>query len=299
MNQTTLNDYSERILRVQLHIQNNLDVELSLDSLADVACFSPYHFHRVFAAVVGESVMAHVRRLRLERAARRLRSTRSPVIRMALEAGYETHEAFSRAFKAMTGLSPTAFRKSDGGVFANSVPGSPDRGESGANTLPTTHDGGDGMEIRVEDWEPRQVAFVRHIGPYEKCGAAWERLCTWAAPRGLLAGGPTMLGISYDDPNITPADKIRYDACLVVDGTTEAKGEVGVQEVAGGKYVVATHEGPYEEFTRTYSYLYAEWLPQNGWECRDAPCVEQYLNDPGSTPPEELLTLVCIPVQRK
>ena len=95
-----------RILRVLVYIQGHLDDVISLDDLAAVAHFSPYYFHRVFRGMVGESVMGHVRRLRLERAAHRLKSGDHPVTRVAFEAGYETHEAFIRA--ALTVLSSRA-----------------------------------------------------------------------------------------------------------------------------------------------------------------------------------------------
>ena len=103
---TTWNDYRERILRVLTHIQERLDEALDLEELARVACFSSFHFHRVFAAMTGETIADHVRRLRLERAAMELRSGAKQVIQVALDAGYEAHEAFTRAFKAAYGVSP-------------------------------------------------------------------------------------------------------------------------------------------------------------------------------------------------
>ena len=182
MNLATLNDHSERILRVLVHIQCNLDHELSLESLAGVACFSPFHFHRVFAALVGESVMAHIRRLRLERAAQRLLSTKATVLQIALDAGYETHEAFTRAFKVTLGKSPSAFRRQRGGIDLAS-PSGVHYASDGALSYNPMHYGGADMEVKIEEWEPRTVAFVRHIGPYNECGKAWDKLCTWAGPR--------------------------------------------------------------------------------------------------------------------
>ena len=102
--------YRQRILKVLVHIQRNLDRPLSLEELAGVAHFSPYHFHRVFRAMVGESIMQHIRRLRLEWAVQQLVLTDQPVTAIAFEAGYETHEGFTRAFKAMFGRPPSAVR---------------------------------------------------------------------------------------------------------------------------------------------------------------------------------------------
>src|SRR5437763_11130066 len=110
MRSQTEQAYRERVLRVLVYIQNYLDEALALDDLAAVAHFSPYHFHRIFRGMVGESVMEHVRRLRLERAAHRLKFGDQPVTRIAFDAGYETHEAFTRAFAAMFGTAPSQFR---------------------------------------------------------------------------------------------------------------------------------------------------------------------------------------------
>src|SRR5437763_8103743 len=111
MRSQTEQAYRERVLRVLVYIQNYLDEALALDELAAVAHFSPYHFHRIFRGMIGESVKEHVRRLRLERAAHRLRFTGQPVTEIAFDAGYQQHEAFTRAFRAMFEQSPKEFRK--------------------------------------------------------------------------------------------------------------------------------------------------------------------------------------------
>src|SRR5881628_348072 len=111
MRESTVEDYQQRLLRVLLHIQNHLDASLALDELADVAHFSPYHFHRIFRGMIGESVWEHVRRLRLERAAQQLRTRRESVTEIAFDAGYETLESFSRAFRAAFGTPPSTFRR--------------------------------------------------------------------------------------------------------------------------------------------------------------------------------------------
>jgi AraC family transcriptional regulator len=116
MRESTLEDYQQRLLRVLLHIQNHLDDPLQLDELAEVAHFSPYHFHRIFRGMTGESVKEHVRRLRLERAAHRLRFTGQPVTEIAFDAGYQQHEAFTRAFHTYVraiahGISESASRR--------------------------------------------------------------------------------------------------------------------------------------------------------------------------------------------
>ncbi|MHC4093338.1 MAG: AraC family transcriptional regulator [Planctomycetota bacterium] len=298
MKRQTEETYEERILRVLVHIQGNLDEAWRLEDLAAVAYFSPYHFHRIFRGMVGESVMGHVRRLRLERAAYRLKHTQQPVTRVAFEAGYETHESFTRALRAMFEQPPSQFREVHRPVAMPPV-------RSGVHFVPDAklddfaplQEGGPPMDVRIETREPIRVAFMRHVGPYDQVGATWGKLCAWAGPRGLLGPQTAMLGLCHDDPEVTPPDKIRYDACLPVGGDFEGQGEVGVQEIAGGDYAVTTHRGPYEKLGETYARLCGQWLPGSGRELRSAPGFEIYRNSPQNTAPQDLLTEVYLPLE--
>src|SRR5436190_3924825 len=185
MRADTEQTYKQRVLRVLVHIQQHLDDALDLDELATVAHFSPYHFHRVFRGMVGESVMGHVRRLRLERAAHRLKFGGQSVTDIAFDAGYETHEAFTRAFGAMFGESPSQFRATQRALpyppVASGVHFTTD------GRLTDFHSfswGGSPMDVRIETVPVMRVAFVRHTGPYCEAGQAWQRLMAWAGPRG-------------------------------------------------------------------------------------------------------------------
>ena len=298
MKPVTAQVYEERMLRVLVHIQKRLDEDRSLEQLARIAHFSPYHFHRIFRGMVGESVKEHIRRLRLERAAGYLKQTRRSVTRLAFEAGYETHESFTRAFRDRFGLSPSQYRKEHRSLSLASAP-------SGVHFTPDgkplafhpIREGGRQMKVEIKKRKPMRVAFMRHVGPYDQCGKTWERLMTWAAPRGLLQPDTMILGICHDDPDVTPPDKIRYDACITVDEDFQPEGEVGVQEIAGGTYAVTTHFGPYCKLGETYAVLCGQWIPRSGHEMRSAPCFEVYLTDPESTEPEEMLTDIYLPLE--
>ncbi len=291
MKPVTEADYRERIVRTLLHIQAHLDEPLELEDLARVACFSPYHFHRVFRGLVGEPVQEHVRRLRLERAATSLKLQDRPVTELAFAAGYDSHEAFTRAFHAMFGISPSQFRaahrdapESASGVHYDDASGyhPPDYG---APPL-----------VEIKTLSPQRIVFVRHVGPYDQVDIAWGRICAWAGPRGLLGPQARFIGISNDDPQITPPDRLRYDAAITVDRPVQPEGDIGVSEIAGGEYATLLHKGPYETLGRSYGLLLGAWLPKSGRELRDAPCFEVYVNSPQDTPPEELLTLIHAPL---
>jgi AraC family transcriptional regulator len=142
-----------------------------------------------------------------------------------------------------------------------------------------------------------RVAFMRHVGPYGKVGATWDRFLTIMGKDGYLGGNTVLLGICHDDPEVTSHNRIRYDACLTVDDDFESSGDIGVQTVAGGEYAMTTHRGPYNKLGNTYAMLMGHWLPRSGRELRDAPCFEIYLNDPGSTVPKDLLTDIYAPLE--
>ena len=291
---TTLDDYTARIRRVLEHVQSHLDHAMAPADLAEIACFSPFHFQRVFRAMVGESVMGHVRRLRLERAAWRLKFSGAPVTRIAFDAGYEAHEAFTRAFGTRFGCSPSEFRARHRTLeyppVASGVHYDP---RATLDFEPRPLDTA-GLEVEVRRLASRCVACVRHVGAYDGVGEAWDELAGWLAEEGLFGPGVEMLGLCHDDPGITPRDRLRYDACVTLDIDFEPRGNVRRGEIAGGEFAVARHVGPYQDLGETYSRLIGHWPPLAGRELGEPPCIEQYWNNPEDTPPEELETDVFL-----
>jgi AraC family transcriptional regulator len=152
------------------------------------------------------------------------------------------------------------------------------------------------VDVRVETLGPLRLAFIRRLGPYREAGAAFERILAWAGPRGLLGPDTLVLGLYYDDPATTPPDRLRLDACVSVGEGVAAEGEIHVQEVPRGQYVVATHRGPYEALADTYGAL-IRWVATGGRKPRAAPCVEIYRNDPKTTLPADLVTDVYVPLE--
>ena len=171
MKASTEQDYRERIVRTLVHIQQHLDDELELERVAGVAAFSGFHFHRIFRGLVGETLMEYIRRLRLERAARNLKLSDEPITQTALQAGFETHESFTRAFGDMFGVSPSAYRAAH-----KPAPES----ESGTHFDDVTNyhppDYGDISPVEVKELPPMRIVFLRHVGPYAQVGATWGRL---------------------------------------------------------------------------------------------------------------------------
>ena len=152
------------------------------------------------------------------------------------------------------------------------------------------------MNVQIQHLEPLRVAYLRHVGPYMEVGPTWARLLPQLEQGGWLNAQSRCLGIGHDNPNVVPAKDLRYDACVTVEAAFQPAGEVGVQTVAGGDYAVCRHVGPYEGLGVTYSWLFSEWLPQNGRQMGDAPPFEVYVNSPDAVPPAELITDIHIPL---
>ncbi len=288
----TETDYHQRMLRVLIHVQQNLDQPMSLDELAAIARFSPYHFHRIFRGMIGETLAQHIKRLRLERAAMRLRLTSRSVTTISIEAGYESHEGFTRAFNSMFGCSPTAYREQRQGTLDTLDARVHLATDPKHIALPEPSESSP-MKVRIKTLPDMRVAFARHVGPYHDAGVAWERLLDWADERGHVNDDTRLFGTCHDDPDVTRPAQLRYDACLTVGEDVIPEGDIGVQVVPGGRFACVIHEGPYENLNETYVALFGEWFASQRLEPGPPPCLELYLNKPDCTPPEELLTEVC------
>ncbi|GAB7023972.1 AraC family transcriptional regulator [Salidesulfovibrio brasiliensis] len=288
MKPTTLSLYKERLIKVMNHLHEHLDEALDPEAIAELSHFSLPHFHRVFKAVTGESLGEHVRRLRLERAAIRLAYEVQPVTRCAFDACYETVESFSRAFKAHFGVSPSAFRSwhmenQRFGMTEAEV-------ERALNTLPD-------IDVKRTRLDEIHCAFITHIGPYKECEAAWLPLCDWAGSRGLMQDATEFFGICYDDPSITPGDKIRYEACITVPEPIEPDGIVGSKTLPEGPYAHVRHVGPYDHLEAVYTDLMGRWLPHNSVAVGTIPSLEFYRNDIRHTPPDQLITDIFLSLE--
>jgi len=295
--QSTAKSYRQRIDRVLRHLLDRLDCDPGLAELADVACLSPYHFHRVFQAMTGETVAALVRRLRLERAAWRLRTHDQSVTVAALDAGFASPEAFSRAFRTACGLSPRAYR--DAWPPPGFAPWNARIAyEPASDSITFTPIGGEpAMDVTITELPERRVAALRHIGPYIEVGDTFMQLVDWAARAGQLAPGKPCIGLSYDNPETTDVAALRYDACVeVADGVVPPEG-FRIETLPAARYAMTRVTGPYHQLHGAYQKLFGVWLPASGAEPADLPCLELYWNSIIDTPESDLITDIGIPLK--
>jgi AraC family transcriptional regulator len=301
MRSSTQEDYGNRVRRVLDHIRDGLDRNPSLEELAEVAGFSPYHFHRVFSGTVGESLSGLVRRLRLERAAYRLLNGDEPVIAVAVGAGYSSGGAFTRAFTRAFGETPSEFRRQRLSVPCIPSPSgyhfSP---ENGCSRLRLPWKGVGAMEARIVDLEPIGVLSVEHRGPYHEIGEAFEELGRFCGRAGLDLQGAQWLAIYRDDPDARPPEDLRSEACVsLAEGTSVSpEGRVRRAEIPGGSYATTRMEGPYSGLHEAWTTLVGRWVPENGYRPREAPCFEVYVRGCADTEdPGEFITDLFEPVE--
>ena len=300
MKPSTRDDYVDRIRRVLRFVQEHLDEPLTPERLAGEAHFSRFHFHRVFSGLVGESVGTHVRRLRLERAAGELRWTDRLVIDIALDAGYDAPEPFTRAFRAHFGAAPSRFRA---GRDPLRFPPAACRVHFGIDDAIARFAAPQEtlmIDVRIETRPARRLLAIEHRGHYMAIGEVFGRLAALAEAGRLAAAGAASIGIYYDDPDTVPTAQLRSHACVEVrDAVTEAPQGCVFLTLDGGEMAVATHRGPYERLPDTYRELYSHWLPASGREAANRPCHEVYVSDLATTPEADLITEIWLPLVRQ
>jgi len=290
------NNHGDRINRVLTYINTHLGEKIDLAKLAEIAHFSPFHFHfhRIMRAYLNESIGSYIIRVRLETAAAMLLSTDETVGDIAWKMGYESPAAFGKAFQKRFGISPGAYRQNMGSheyqsEFRQAT------GNALLSDLTSIK-----MELKpiIKEIGPKKVVYIHAIGAYEDVGPVWERLAGFMQKNKLFGPGTECLGISYDDPEVTETEKLRYDACFTVKEEVKPEGEVGFKELEGGTFAIFRHTGPYSGLSETYKGIYKDWLPTCGYELRDTPPWEACLNSPEDTRPEELITDIYIGVKK-
>ncbi len=279
-------EYVRRTLKVLIYIEENIDEDLTLEKLAKIACYSPFHFHRIFQAIVGETIHGYVKRLSIQIAAGKLRYTEQPVTAIALDAGFETPSAFTRAFKQFMGSSPRNYRSLNSAVNTMT---------QNLKELPMIKP--DKIEQSLPDLN---LLFVRKYGNYTQSPwTAWQAMISFINENHLDRSKMRYFGISHDDPQVTSEEKLRYDAAILVHREAKEKGEIGRQVLKGGKYAIFTHLGSYDGLEETFNRIFLKWLPdskENFDESRSVFC--EYFNmEYVKVDPEKLVTKIYIPLQ--
>ncbi len=293
----TIDIYNRRIERAIEYITGHLDEELELASIAEVAHLSPFHFHRIFRAFRGEPLGTYITRLRVEAAARMLRYSELPVETIAYNVGFDVPSSLTKAFRRFYKITPSEYR-------------------SGKNTnIMKTPQANQPVKLRapkIVELEPKTALCVSFTGDYKQLDypGAFARMWALVKKQGLYSAGIEHIGVFHNDPKVTDAAELRTDVCLVVKKPAVAEDGIEIRHIAGGRYAVFTHIGPYNDVQATYDAIYGEWVPANctcgddcgcGDDCkcalRSEPVFEKYVNDPDRVAPEKLKTEIYIPIK--
>lgn len=280
--------YAKRFNAVLAYINENLEGDLSVRTLSRVANFSEFHFHRQFTAFVGVPVARYVQLMRLRGAAHRLVSRADhSVLEAALGAGFESPEAFSRAFRRAFGMSPSAFRKQPNWQVWNAVFAIPHFSRSII------------MQVRIVDFADTRVAALEHCGPAELVNESVRRFIDWRMQSGQSpVASSRSFGIPFNNPDTTAPQEFRFAICGEIHEAVAAN-EVGIGEmqIAGGRYAVVRHVGSPDHIGESIYPIYRDWLPGSGEELRDQPMFFEYLSIYPQTPLEQWLTDIYVPLQ--
>lgn len=308
-------EYAQRMNRVLDHIDRHLAEPVDLAILAGVAHFSPFHFHRLFAAWMGETLGDYLRRRRLEAGALLLaHQARKPVLEVALEVGFGSSEAFARAFKLQFDMTPTAWRRATPQRWADNLAArasrcslrNPDQYVSKMDQVRVTVWVNNElslsqeivMNIKIVTLPPARVAYMRHIGPYgPSISRFWQRkFLPWRLASGLEHS--PCYGVGHDDPDVTPAEKCRYDACVAVPEDFSAENPVSIANLPGGRYAVAEFKGDGPAIGAAWAAFLRDWLPSSGMQPDGRPFFEYYPSDASYDPKTGVFDCqLCLPVK--
>ncbi|MCO6409161.1 AraC family transcriptional regulator [Hoeflea alexandrii] len=277
----TQQSYRDRLDRVTAYLHANVESDIDIVSLSNVACLSSYHWHRIYTAMVGETVAATLRRLRLQRAADRLANSDMKISDISKLAQYRSQDAFSRAFRDAYGKTPGAYRLS---------------GSHAAFKAAIANANAKGFHVSIEHHDAVRCVSVPHIGSYLRIDAAMTRLFSILTKAQMLAQNAPMQAVFYDDPDLRPEETLRSAACTPwSEGLEIPKGTEELLRPAG-RYAKLRYKGPYANMRGAYHWLYGVWLPGSGFEISERPGFEAYLNSPVDTKPEDLRSDIFLPI---
>ena len=291
----TSSEYTRRINHALDFIEQHLDQPIRLEDLSRASHFSAYHFHRIFHAMLGETVNDYVTRKRMERAAYRLiRNPALSITDVAVMGGFSSSANFAKSFKLYFGISPSAMRNA----------GSQDAAGNDSKIGKIYHKYGKAfnprdlysqfvtnaavftpdklkemlMQVKVEDMPENPIVYMSSPRGYELDSVyeTWHRLIEWTESKGIESDWPTRFALVHDNPAITPEAKCRYDAAIVVPPGLRASAPFYTSVIPGGKYAIAGFKDDASKINQFMTELCSQWLCNSGYEPDDYPPIFNY-----------------------
>ena len=302
-------DHHIRIRKVLAYIQDNLNVDITLSKMAEVANFSPFHFQKLFVQYVGESPKQYVLRLRLEKIAHQL--TLYPersVFEISLQSGFSSPSTFGRAFKNYYGVSPDEFRKLSHAEISK-ICTSKNKKDKGFDSHShefwsvnfdenELNDFSSGSKIEVVKLSSLKVAFIdSHLGHVDAVSGTFKSLHNLVNPRDLINSDTRFIGIFFDLPFFTELHKCRFRACVTLPAGAEIPKEVAVYEIPESKYAKYSLKGSLNDTVMSLVAFKHNWLDSSGYQIAETIGYEEYPVNPATEDYENIERVVFIPVR--
>ena len=290
-------EYTRRIDRVIDYLRANLDRQVKLKELAKVACFSEFHFHRIFGGVAGETLSQFTTRLRLEKAARLLRFSQQRLTDIALECGFSSPSTFSRAFRSGYDTSPSQFRKT-GRIKKRKIRKAIYTGHEYLLPMSAAEKKA-AFPVRFVDLPERHVAYIRVIRAFEmdRVLAACKTMVAWAKSQAVFSRG-VLFGMTVDDPDVTPKHLYRYEVCLALDSPFECGEGMSKLKMPAMRYAVTRVSGDIRWVATAWDYLIRSWLINSAYEPEHAPALEVFLDKEKATDWSHFELDLCLPIRK-
>lgn len=297
-------EHIARINNAIIYIESNLTEKLLLSDIAKKAYFSPFHFHRLFSLIVGETVNNFISRKRIEKAAILLiNHSENTITEVSQIVGFTSLSSFSRAFKKFYGMSPAEFKELSPSKFSKICKTQSKNGQVVVSFEQYICNINNAInwfkmnaKVTVKNVEELQLAYISHKGEMEKIGEVFQRLIKWATPKGLMnQENLRLLTIYHDSPKVTSPENIRSSISIVLNEEVTVEGEVSLKTMKPGKCIVSRFEITPSEFQQAWESSFV-WMSENGYQKSDKEPFEIYYNNAEEHPENKFIVDICIPV---
>ena len=292
------------MVKIIQYIDNNLDTELSLEKIAEIAAYSPFHFHRIFKMIIGETLQNYIFRKRIEKSAFYLSLRKNLSVKdIYLSLGFSSHSDFNKAFKKYYGKSPSEFRKLSPEKFHTISQIHSKNGQVDAvfdqyicnieNLLNWTTMN---LKIKVTHLPEMNLAAVMSLG-IANVESSFNLLIDWAKEKQLFPReNLKMISVYHDSFKVTAADKVRIHACMLLGEKLEKQeGEVFPETLEAGKFIIGSGEVTLADFEQSWVSLFL-WMKENGYSTRQAFPFEIYHSNFKEHPEGKMVVDFCIPI---
>ena len=296
----TSREYLKRINFILDFIEQHLDAELSLESLAEKVSYSPYHFHRVFLTVVNEPLNEFIIRKRIERIASILLVKPNSLLKnLAYTYGFNSANSFSRTFRKYYGVSPTQFKTEGKKILSKIgiVPFSPEKYICSIDSTKRWIEMN--AQVTITTLPTQKLAGISSIGEFNEAGNMFQKLIEWGHQKEVLdPSNFKAITLYHDNPNVTQLSKVRFSTCVTITESINPDGEIREHNLKEGIYAVGHFEIKAEEVPKAWKSM-CTWVIEHGHEFRDADYFEVYHNDHTTHPEQKFILDICIPIERK